>query len=112
MENTVQGCLDALEQGYRIICWDSSALYKRPDGTYVYVPFLVSPLVATMGMSHETASKDLESLLAVILLREAVIDPVHRPVYAPSVVVSERVVEMDAVFVPYKEKIKLEKSGT
>ncbi len=89
---SIQECWAALEQGYRIVCHNGDWLYRRPDGMYVYVPS--PPASATALPNQEITSTDRETLLAFVLLRDAVIDPTSVPVDAPApVVVAGDVIE-------------------
>jgi hypothetical protein len=78
----LQECWDALEQGYRIICYNGDVLYRRPGGEYVYIPYPPASIVALPDT--EISSPDRETLLAFILLRDAVIDHTSVPADAPA----------------------------
>ena len=98
---SVADCLDALEHGHYLTLHDLSTLCKRSDGQYVWTPFLTH--TSLFAKESSLTSVDLSSLLTVVMLRDATIDPATASVI-PTTPVAGNVVEADSDFVPYAEK--------
>jgi hypothetical protein len=71
---SAQECVDALERGIPLTLHDGSILKKRPSGEYVWLPG--APESLAVEVDNSLTSFDLESLLLVVLLRDAEITPV------------------------------------